>query len=294
MEKLEYELDIHGLTVDFGNFKLDNITLGVPRGCITGLIGRNGAGKTTLIKTIMRLNDACAGRILLYNGLYFPEHEEEVLNKIACVFDSPVYGKNAKPKQLIKYYRRAYKNFDEDKYNALMARFTLPNDLKFSKYSFGMNKKYSLILALCQGADILILDEPTAGIDPFDRSAVVELIQEFMQNENHTVLFSTHITEDLDRIADYIAMIEGGKLKFMEEKEELLNSYPLVQVAEVTDEIKKTAIGIKATPFGSTYLCKTENVPGGATSKIPTVEELFVALTEDGLAAKYGDNPFGM
>ena len=103
--------------------------------------------------------------------------------------------------------------------------------------AFGMNKKYSLILALCQGADILILDEPTAGIDPFDRGAVVELIQEFMQNENHTMLFSTHITEDLDRIADYIAMIEDGKLKFMEEKEALLNSYRLVLFADVLEHL---------------------------------------------------------
>lgn len=293
MKKLEYGLDISGLTVDFGNFKLDNLTLKVPRGCITGLIGRNGAGKTTLIKTIMRLNSACAGKIL-YNGLYFPEHEEEVLNKIACVFDSPVYGKGAKPKQLIKYYRRAYKNFDEDKYNALMARFSLPHDLKFSKYSFGMNKKYSLILALCQGADILLLDEPTAGIDPFDRSAVVELIQEFMQDENHTVLFSTHITEDLDRIADYIAMIECGKLRFMEEKEELLNSYRLVQVVEVTEGIMSVAMGLKSTPFGATFLCKTEDVPAGASVKIPSVEELFVALTEEGLTANHSDDPFGL
>lgn len=293
MEELLYGLDIQGLAVDFGNFKLDDITLRVPKGCITGLIGRNGAGKTTLIKTLMRLNDACAGRIL-YDGLYFPEHEEEVLNKIACVFDSPIYGKNARPKQILKYYKRAYKNFDEEKYNALMARFSLPHDLKFSKFSFGMNKKYCLILALCQGADILLLDEPTAGIDPFDRNAVVELIQEFMTDENHTVLFSTHMTEDLDRIADYIAMIEGGKLKFMEEKEELLNSYRLVQVSEVTDSIRAVAMGLKSTPFGATFLCKTEAVPAGASTKIPSVEELFVALTEEGLAAAHGDDPFGL
>lgn len=123
---------------------------------------------------------------------------------------------------------------------------------------------------------------------------MVELIQEFMTDENHTVLFSTHITEDLDRIADYIAMIEGGKLKFMEEKEELLNSYRLVQVSEVTDSIRAVAMGLKSTPFGSTYLCKTEDVPEGASTKIPTVEELFVALTEEGLAAAHGDNPFDM
>lgn len=280
MKKLEYGLDINGITVDFGNFKLDNVTLKVPRGCITGLIGRNGAGKTTLIKTLMRLNNANSGKIL-YDGLYFPEHEEKVLGKIACVFDSPVYSKGAKPRQIEKYYRRAYKNFDGDKYAALMQKFSLPHDLKFSKFSFGMNKKYCLILALCQGADILILDEPTAGIDPFDRSAVIELIQEFMQDENHTVLFSTHITEDLDRIADYIAMLDCGKLRFMEEKEELLNSYRLVQVAEITDEIRRTAIGIKVTAFGSVYLCRAENVPQGATAKIPSVEELFVYLIED-------------
>lgn len=123
---------------------------------------------------------------------------------------------------------------------------------------------------------------------------MVELIQEFMTDENHTVLFSTHMTEDLDRIADYIAMIEGGKLKFMEEKEELLNSYRLVQVSEVTDSIRAVAMGLKSTPFGATFLCKTEAVPAGASTKIPSVEELFVALTEEGLAAAHGDDPFGL
>lgn len=293
MQNEKFGLDINGLTVNLGTFVLDNVTLRVPRGCITGLIGRNGAGKTTLIKTIMRLYNASAGRIL-YNGLYFPEHEEEVLCKIACVFDSPVYSKGAKPKQILKFYRRAYPDFDMEKYDALMQRFSLPSDLKSSKFSFGMNKKYSLILALCQGADILILDEPTAGIDPFDRNSVVELIQEFMWNENHTVLFSTHITEDLDRIADYIAMIDGGRIRFMEEKERLLNGYRLVHVSEVTEEIRRSAIGLKSTAFGSNYLCKTQDVPVGATSKIPSIEELFVYLTADGLVANHSNNPFDL
>ena len=123
---------------------------------------------------------------------------------------------------------------------------------------------------------------------------MVELIQEFMTDENHTVLFSTHITEDLDRIANYIAMIEGGKLKFMEEKEELLNSYRLVQVSEVTDSIRAVAMGLKSTPSAPPSSAKRKPSPAGTSTKIPSVEELFVALTEDGLTAKHVDNPFGM
>lgn len=156
-----YGLEINGLTVDFGNFKLDGITTNIRKGCITGLIGRNGAGKSTLIKAIMRQQDAVAGSIL-YNGQKFSEHEVEILNSIACVFDSPHFNMFAKPKRLVKLYKAMYKNFDIQLYERLMKKFNLPSDLRVSKFSFGMQRKYCIILALCQRPQILILDEPTA------------------------------------------------------------------------------------------------------------------------------------
>lgn len=273
-----YGLEINGLTVDFGNFKLDNITTNIRKGCITGLIGRNGAGKSTLIKTIMRQQDAVAGKIL-YNGQKFSEHEVEILNSIACVFDTPHFNMFAKPKKMVKLYKSLYKNFDMELYDRLMKKFNLPSDLRINKFSFGMQRKYCIILALCQRPQILILDEPTSGIDPFDRSEVVGLIQEFMMDEDHTVLFSTHITEDLDKIADYIVMMENGKITLDEEKDTLTERFRLVQCGELTEQMRAGAIGVQKSMFGYTFLTRDKNISGDNVKvKVPTIEEMFVHL----------------
>ncbi len=293
-----YGLEINGLTVDFGNFKLDNITTNIRKGCITGLIGRNGAGKSTLIKTIMRQQDAAAGNIL-YNGQKFSEHEVEILNLIACVFDTPHFNMFAKPKKMVKLYKALYKSFDMELYDRLMKKFNLPSDLRISKFSFGMQRKYCLILALCQRPQILILDEPTSGIDPFDRSEVVGLIQEFMMNEDHTVLFSTHITEDLDKIADYIVMMENGKITIDEEKDTLTERFRLVQCGELTEQMRAGAIGVQKSMFGYTFLTRDKNISGeNVKVKVPTIEEMFVHLLGENGAYAGGNSSktdiFGM
>lgn len=271
-------LKISGLTVDFGKFKLNNVDLEVRRGCITGLIGRNGAGKSTLIKAIMRQQDVNGGSIL-YNGMKFCDYEIEILNKIACVFDTPTFNIYAKPKNLVKLYKAAYKNFDMQLYERLMTKFKLNGDMRVSKYSFGMQRKFCLILALCQRPEILILDEPTSGIDPFDRNEIVGLIQEYMMDENNTVLFSTHITEDLDKIADYLVMIENGKITFNEEKNVLTERYRLVQCAELTERMRASAIGLQKNMFGYTFLTADKETYGeGVQVKVPTVEEIFVHM----------------
>lgn len=293
-----YGLEINGLTVDFGNFKLDNITTNIRKGCITGLIGRNGAGKSTLIKTLMRQQDAAAGNIL-YNGQKFSEHEVEILNSIACVFDTPHFNMFAKPKKMVKLYKALYKNFDMELYDRLMKKFNLPSDLRISKFSFGMQRKYCLILALCQRPQILILDEPTSGIDPFDRSEVVGLIQEFMMNEDHTVLFSTHITEDLDKIADYIVMMENGKITIDEEKDTLTERFRLVQCGELTEQMRAGAIGVQKSMFGYTFLTRNKNISGeNVKVKVPTIEEMFVHLLGENGAYSGGNSSktdiFGM
>ena len=293
-----YGLEINGLTVDFGNFKLDNITTNIRKGCITGLIGRNGAGKSTLIKTLMRQQDAAAGNIL-YNGQKFSEHEVEILNSIACVFDTPHFNMFAKPKKMVKLYKALYKSFDMELYDRLMKKFNLPSDLRISKFSFGMQRKYCLILALCQRPQVLILDEPTSGIDPFDRSEVVGLIQEFMMNEDHTVLFSTHITEDLDKIADYIVMMENGKITIDEEKDTLTERFRLVQCGELTEQMRAGAIGVQKSMFGYTFLTRDKNISGeNVKVKVPTIEEMFVHLLGENGAYAGGNSSktdiFGM
>ena len=165
------------------------------------------------------------------------------------------------------------------KYDELTAKFNLPQNLKVVKYSFGMKKKLSFVIALCQSADLLILDEPTSGIDPYDRNELMTLIQEYMMDENHTVLFSTHITEDLDKIADYIVMIDKGRIILDDAKENITETYRLVRCATLTEEMQAGAIGLVKDMFGYTFVTKNKNISGeGVQVKVPTVEELFVHL----------------
>lgn len=270
-------LEINNLTVEFKNFRL-NATLNVPRGCITGLVGRNGAGKSTLIKTIMRQQAANAGSVLYY-GKPFRGNEAEILNKLACVFDSPHFNTLFKPSKVFKLYKEMYGGFDAEMYFSLMEKFNLPQDIKIREYSLGMQRKYCLILALSQKPDILLLDEPTSGIDPYDRGNVIELIQQFMLDENHTVLFSTHITEDLDKIADYIAIMQNGEIIISEQKDVLCESYRLVQCPELTEELRACAKGVQKSAFGYSFLTCRKDISGeNILVKTPTVEEIFVHI----------------
>lgn len=274
-------IEIKNLTVDFGDFKVDNINLTFPRGHVTGLVGRNGAGKTTLIKAITRQpQQAKISGSILYNGERFSDNETGILSKVACVYDTPTFNIMLKPKKIVKFYKNVFPDFDVEEYARLMQKFELPENKRVNSYSYGMQRKYCLILALCRKPDILILDEPTSGIDPFDRNEVVSLIQEFMMDENKTVVFSTHITADLDKIADYIVMMEGGKIKLNERKDEMTESYRLIMTSNMTDEMKECAIGVQQSAFGYTFLTRGKTFEGeGVKCKIPTVEEIFVHIT---------------
>lgn len=276
-----YGLEIENLCVDFGNFKLDNINLKLRRGCITGLVGRNGCGKTTLISAIMRQVEATGS--ILYNGKPYKGNESEIMNSLACVFDKPHFNQNLKPKKIIKLYSAIYSDLDLGTYYNLMDKFRLPHELKLSKYSFGMQRKYCLILALCRNADILILDEPTSGVDPYDRGEIMDLIQEFIMDENRTVLFSTHVTEDLDKIADYIVMMNNGAISLDCDKETLIDGYRLVQCETLTPEMQAAAIGVQKSMFGYVFLTRDKDIKEGEgiKVKVPTIEEAFVHLQMD-------------
>lgn len=270
-------LEIKNLTVDFGDFAIRKMNLDIKKGAVTGLVGRNGAGKSTLIKTIMRQQPATGS--ILYDGKKFAEHEVEILSKTACVFDAPHFSLSAKPKKLKKAFAALYPAFNGQMFDELCAKFNLPQDKRVVKYSLGMQRKLCIIIALCQSPELLILDEPTSGIDPVDRAEVVALLQQFMLDENHTILFSTHITEDLNKIADYIVMIENGRILLNEDKVTLTEKYRLVSAGTMTEELRAIAIGLKQNAFGYTFICDRPVEGEGISSKIPTVEELFVYLS---------------
>lgn len=270
-------LEIRNLTVDFGDFAIRNLNLDIKKGAVTGLVGRNGAGKSTLIKTIMR-QQAATGSIL-YDGKKFADDEVGILTRTACVFDAPHFSLNAKPKKLKNIFAALYPAFNAGMFDELCAKFNLPQNKRINKFSLGMQRKLCIIIGLCQSPELLILDEPTSGIDPVDRAEIVSLLQQFMLDENHTILFSTHITEDLDKIADYIVMIENGRILLNEDKVTLTEKYRLVSVGEMTEDLRAIAIGVKKSAFGYTFICDRPVEGEGITSKIPTVEELFVHLS---------------
>lgn len=272
-------LKTRNLTSHIGDFALGDISLEIKRGTIMGLVGRNGAGKTTFIKTILGMIPKTGGEVM-FNGILLFGNEEIIKGKVGVVFDNPIYPPNLKAIKIKKLMAPLYPSFDEKKFDQLMERFELDENKKLLAYSKGMKMKFSIAMALSHNPDLLILDEPTAGLDPAARADILDLLLEFMQDDNKSILFSTHITSDLERIADYLTIIDHGKIVLSQGKEEILEEYVLVQVDKesITDALRKEIIGAKETAFGYSGLCKKEKVTDVAGIKIAraTIEDLVV------------------
>ncbi|MGH4118690.1 ABC transporter ATP-binding protein [Clostridium sp.] len=274
-------LEIKNLNSKIGDFSLNNISFSIEKGTIMGFIGKNGSGKTTLIKTILNILERKSGEVL-FDGVPMFSNEEIVKAKIGVVFDSLIYPLNLKPRKIKKMISPFYKTFDHEKFDGLMKRFELDPNKKLSTYSKGMQMKFGVVMALCHNPELIILDEPTAGLDPIARAEVTSLLLELMQNEKRSILFSTHITSDLEKIADYITMIDDGKIVFTKGKDEMLDNYILVQIEKeaMTNEIKSEIIGLKETIFGFDGLSeniKLKSLDGVKTAR-PTIEDIMVYI----------------
>ncbi len=273
-------LQVKSLYFQNGNFRMEMPEFTVQKGTITGLIGKNGAGKTTLIKLIMDVIQPAMGDILL-DGVPMRGNEEQVKSKIAVVYDSLIYPRYLTAKGVASMVGPFYAHFDKQRFLQLLERFEIQPNKRLYSFSKGMEAKYSVALALAANPDILILDEPTSGLDPSARVDLLDLLLEFMQDESKTVFFSTHITSDLDKIADYIALMDEGKLVFNEEKEALMNQYALVQLekATLTDALRENICGIKENSFGYVGLCRDrallQGVEGVKLAR-PTVEDIMI------------------
>lgn len=273
-------ISIKNLTVELAGFKLDKINLDIPEGVVVGFVGKNGSGKTTLINTLTDIYTPTEGEIL-YAGMPLVENEAKVKEMIGVVYDSLIYPGNVKAIKMAQLIAPLFETFDMDKWHQLMQRMNLPEKKRLSEYSKGMQMKFMLTIVLARNPRILILDESTAGLDPEARREVLDLIQEYMEEEGHTVFFSTHITTDLDKIADYIVMIDKGQIVFMEEKDALLERYAMVQVekSSMTQTLHDNLIGVKENAFG--YIGLTTNrevlndVPGVQVTR-PSVEDIMI------------------
>lgn len=222
---MDYALSLKNVNVTMSKkFKLENISLNIPKGTICGLVGKNGAGKTTLIKTVMNMIDRENGTIL-YDGLTFWDHDVEVKKMMNCVFDDFLVNKKYRIRKYVKMLRAVYEDFDVEFYEKYMKEFGLDENTRIQNNSLGMQKKLNIILTMACKPKILILDEPTSSLDPTSRATVLDMLLDYLQEEENTVLFSTHITSDLDKVADYIIFIENGKITFTKEKYDLIREY---------------------------------------------------------------------
>ena len=228
---MENILEIKNLCKKYDGFELKNINIELPKGMIMGLIGENGAGKTTTIRAILNLLNNTSGEIKIF-GLDNKEYEKQIKEDIGVVLDDSFFSDNMNPKDINKIMRNIYKNWDESVYIKYLDNFKLPSNQNIKEYSSGMKMKLKLAVALSHKAKLLILDEPTSGLDPIARNEILDVFQEFIQDENNSILVSSHITSDLEHIADYITFISDGNIIFCKSKDELLDNYGIVKCSE--------------------------------------------------------------
>ncbi len=224
---MENILQIENLSKSYPGFCLDNISFSIPKGAIVGLIGENGAGKTTTMNLILHAIEKDAGKISVF-GKDHLACEKEIKQDIGVVQDECNLPLMFTASDIEAVMKKIYKNWEHEQYWALINKFNLPHNQIISSFSKGMKIKMNFAIALAHKSKLLLLDEATSGLDPVMRDDVLDLLLEFVQNEEHSVLFSSHITSDLSKIADYIAFLHEGKLLFYKEKDDLIYHYGLV------------------------------------------------------------------
>lgn len=225
---MENILDIKNLTKSYKAFTLENINLSLPKGYIMGLIGENGAGKTTLIKLIMNLVKKNAGSIDIF-GMDNLKYEKEVKDRIGFVYDNCFCYDYLSLEDNAKLMSSLYSKWSFDTFERYINKFSLNKKQKLRELSKGMRMKFALCLALSHGAELIIMDEPTAGLDPIVRTEVLEELQDLIEKEELTIIISTHITKDLEKIADYITFLKDGKIVFSNSKEDIFENYKVIK-----------------------------------------------------------------
>jgi ABC-2 type transport system ATP-binding protein len=236
-------IDVSALRKSYKDFLLDDVSFTLPQGFVMGLVGPNGAGKTTIIKLIMNLIRPEGGKIDLF-GLDHRDHEEEVKARIGFVYDVPPLYDDVSLTTTKRAVSLFYDKWNESLFNELAQQFQLPLKKKLKALSNGMQTKFALALALSHDADLLILDEPTTGLDPVFRRELLHGLSGLLQDERKSILFSTHITTDLERIADYVTFVRDGRVTLTTNREELLENWGVVRgdetaVARIDPETRR-------------------------------------------------------
>ena len=276
-------LKLKALSKSLNDFNLGALDLNIKRGSILGYIGENGAGKSTTIKLILGDMKKDCGEIYIF-GKKIEELSEDEKKKIAFVFEDFFFPQDMNIGQVEKFHSIYYgKYWEKEIFDKLIKKFSLPNKKKISSFSRGMKMKLSLILALSHNPELLILDEATSGLDPVARDDILDILLDFIQDENKSIMISSHILSDLEKIADEIAFLHRGKLIFVENKDKLKEDYGIASLSKEEFESldKNSIIAVRDHKFGKECLVKKELIPQNLEVENASIEEIMVYMIKE-------------
>lgn len=274
-------LEINNLCKNYADFSLQNINMSLEKGTLTGFIGPNGAGKTTTIKSILNMIQPDQGKITVL-GLDSVHNDLAIKSKLGVVLDDGHFYENLTLQKMTRLIAPMYSTWDNQAYHAYLDKLELPEDKKIKHLSRGMRMKYALVLALSHGAELFILDEPTAGLDPLVRSELIEILKDIVLADNKTVLMATHITSDLDKIADYLFFIVNGQIILHGPKDEIKDQHAIVKgdPALLLPDHADHFVGLNKSSYGFEGL--TDNkaalkkvLPSQTVYEVPSIEDIL-------------------
>lgn len=280
-------LDVTGLNKSYDSFSLKDVSFSLPEGCITGFIGINGAGKTTTLRSILGLARGVTGNVHFF-GMDMGKNEKQIKDRIGVVLDSGGFYEDLSLDEMKRILAPAYSSWCEQDYQSYLERFSLNPKEKIKNLSRGMKVKYALALALSHKAELLIMDEPTSGLDPLSRIQLLNVLRDYMEQRGKGVLFSTHITSDLDKIADMLIMINEGRIVFQEEKDQLMDRYRIIKGSkgDLNENIRSLFLSIHETDFGfagmTSHISQIQKRLPNILVERPTVEDIMLSYIERG------------
>lgn len=275
-------LEVKNVTKTFKSFKLDNVSLTLPEGCIMGLIGENGAGKSTLIKLILDMLHKESGTITIL-GKDNTDSIKLTKEQVGVVTDEVGIPECLKAEQVGKIMKHTFKYWDDSLFRDYLSKLDIPRDKQFKDFSRGTKMKLGIAAALSHNSRLLLLDEATSGLDPVVRDEVTDMLSEFTRDETHSILISSHIVSDLEKICDYVAFLHKGKLLLCEEKDRLLEEYCVVrgEIGLLDGIDSKAVINKKTTPYSEEAIVLRSAAPKNASISPVSIEELFIYMVKD-------------
>ena len=279
---MEKAFEIINLNKSYKGFSLKNVNLTLPKGYIMGFVGANGAGKSTTIGCLLNMVKADSGSIKIL-GKETAKLTAADKEKLGVVMDGCPFAEVFNVMDIKKVISNIYKTFDDEQFEKLIKKFNLPKDKQIKEFSTGMRAKLNIAVALSHKAELLVLDEATSGLDPVVRDEILDILLEFVQDENKSIFISSHITSDLEKICDYIAFIKNGEIIFVENKDELKDKYALIhctkqQFAEIDPS---AVVGTKQTEFNVSALVFKEAVKEGMVAEKPSIEDIMLYSTKE-------------